>query len=284
MSFKILRVSVCILAAAMFLHVDQASAWSLGIGRLPSCVYICLDQSVSLQSSCQDLKCICKQPNLMATNEACFRKECDLNSLSKALKLPATCQESFGITPPRDPPAESPSSPSSPPNPSPATGYPVYPYTAVPPTTANQRPSVPYYAYYPYPQVVAPLNGSVVPQPPSGTLITPVGSSSPAGGPPPQISTPPTPASPPPPQASTPAPHAPTPIAGVVNGTTNSTGARPPPGKFTSPLFPPHSNSSASPGAGDAAYASAQSLFGNQTNSPLYLLLLLSSLYSSLCL
>ncbi|POV96123.1 hypothetical protein PSHT_15308 [Puccinia striiformis] len=47
-----------------------------------------------------DLKCICKQPDLLASNEACFRKECDLNSLMKALKLKATCQESYGTTSP----------------------------------------------------------------------------------------------------------------------------------------------------------------------------------------
>ncbi|POW13601.1 hypothetical protein PSTT_03596 [Puccinia striiformis] len=102
-----------------------------------------------------DLKCICKQPDLLASNEACFRKECDLNSLMKALKLKATCQESYGTTSP--PPVDTTPSPSLPPGSSsqPAMVYPSYPYmTTTPPT--NQAPPVYYYPYpEPYPHVIA---------------------------------------------------------------------------------------------------------------------------------
>lgn len=274
MSFLSLRASVSILAVAI-LPLGQVSAWFMGVGHLPSCAFICLDRSVSLQSSCQDLKCICKQPNLLASSETCFRKECDLNSLSKALKLLATCQESFGVTPTRDPPVQSPSTPPTAPSPLPVTGYPGYPYT-VPPPAANQLPSASYYPY-PYPRVAAPVNTSNGAQLPPGATVPPAVSSSPGAGSQPQVSTPPTQVSPPPPQASTPTPQAPTPIGGVINGTTNSTAANPPTSASAYPLFPPRSNSSASPAAGDAAFASARSLFQNQ-NSGIFLLILFSSL------
>jgi hypothetical protein len=48
MSFNNLRVSVCILAAAVFLHVGQASAWSLGIGVSKSVLLIIAPARVSL--------------------------------------------------------------------------------------------------------------------------------------------------------------------------------------------------------------------------------------------
>lgn len=299
MSFKNLWVSVSIVAVAM-LPVDQISAWFMGVGHLPSCAYICLDRSMSLQSSCQDLKCICKQPNLVAANKDCFSKECDLNSLSKALKLIAACQESFGITP--TPAVES--KPAAPPSLQPPTGYIGYPYMTIPPTP-EQSPSAPYYAYpYPGPRVVAPISNSAGVALPPGTTVPPVGSSPPAAAPQPQVqpqvvappvqasatptpspvnstqaSAPTTQASAPAPQGSFPKSQTPAPIGGANNGTWNSSGPNPAASASNASSLSA-SNASASRTAGDSAWGSAPSLLRHQVNSPLCLLAISSTIFA----
>ncbi|PLW37726.1 hypothetical protein PCASD_11258 [Puccinia coronata f. sp. avenae] len=223
-----------------------------------------------------DLKCICKQPNLVAANKDCFSKECDLNSLSKALKLIAACQESFGITP--TPAVES--KPAAPPSLQPPTGYIGYPYMTIPPTP-EQSPSAPYYAYpYPGPRVVAPISNSAGVALPPGTTVPPVGSSPPAAAPQPQVqpqvvappvqasatptpspvnstqaSAPTTQASAPAPQGSFPKSQTPAPIGGANNGTWNSSGPNPAASASNASSLSA-SNASASRTAGDSAWGS----------------------------
>ncbi|KAH9449627.1 hypothetical protein Pst134EB_020445 [Puccinia striiformis f. sp. tritici] len=266
MCFKNLRISVSILAVAL-LPVGQASAWSLGIGHMPSCAYICLDRTMTMQSSCQDLKCICKQPDLLASNEACFRKECDLNSLMKALKLKATCQESYGTTSP--PPVDTTPSPSIPSGSSsqPAMVYPSYPYmTTTPPT--NQAPPVYYYPYpEPYPHVIAsnnPAGGQLPPGPTPSPAGAPAPGVAPQLQPPathPQVPAPATQAPGLPSQASAPPPTAISPIGGAPHNASNPTSVRAQTTTSATPLFLSRSNSSGSAAASDAPFSSGQSKF-----------------------
>ncbi|KAH9459415.1 hypothetical protein Pst134EA_019568 [Puccinia striiformis f. sp. tritici] len=287
MCFKNLRISVSILAVAL-LPVGQASAWSLGIGHMPSCAYICLDRTMTMQSSCQDLKCICKQPDLLASNEACFRKECDLNSLMKALKLKATCQESYGTTSP--PPVDTTPSPSLPPGSSsqPAMVYPGYPYmTTTPPT--NQAPPAYYYPYpEPYPRVITP-NTPAGGQLPPGPTPSPAGAPAPGVAPQlqppatqPQVPAPATQAPGLPSQASAPPLTAISPIGGAPHNASNPTSVRAQTTTSATPLFLSRSNSSGSAAASDAPFSSAPTSLRDQANSSLLLLALFSSLFASL--
>lgn len=252
---------------AVLFPVDQTRAWFLGAGHLPSCAYICLDRLMSQQSSCQDLKCICNSPALLSSAEVCFRKECDLDSLSRALKLLATCQESFGTTPPASrltPGSPSYSTPSPPPPATPYANNP-YGYGYAPPVSKPADPL----PYYPYDRTFIPPNTTVygaTPRP-----VAPVASApavGPSGSPPSSSSfvtpQPPAPAPAPAPVAATapvpspaPAPaSAPESIAGNSSVPTNSSSA-PPATSTPLPLFPTGSK----PSAGDAAYSQGSNAF-----------------------
>jgi len=270
MSFKDLWVPVSIVVAAM-LPLNPASGWSLGVGHLPSCVYVCLDRSLSWQSSCQDLKCICNQPNLLTANEACFRKECDFNSQAKAFKLLATCKESFGITSP--PPVEASTPPSPALSPQPATGYTGYPYIVVP-AIPQQSPPGQNYAY-PYTRVISPVNNSTGAALAAGTTIPSTGFPQPAAAVQPQAPVPagqvsPTPTQPsaPPPQVSPLQAQAPTTAGAATNGTSKPPGINTANSTSNAPPFLSSSNASTTHVAGKAAWSSAApSLFRHQIKS-----------------